>query len=186
MYSITELKKDTVIQIDGVPFKVVEYAQKQMGRGGSIVNTKLKNLLDGSVQQKTFKGQDKIEPAEVSNSKVQFLYREGDKLHFMDEQTYDQFELSADTLGAQADLLKEGSQASSQSFNDNVINVELPIKVPLEITEAPEVVKGDTQSTVMKEVTLETGAKIMTPIFIKPGDVIIVDTRDSSYVERQK
>lgn len=186
MYGVTDLRKGTVIRIDGTPYRVVDYAQKQMGRGGSIVNTKLKNLLDGSVVDKTFKGQDKIEPADLSNAKVQFLYAEGDTLHFMDEATYDQFELPRNQLGDVAGLMKEGSTVTAESFDGRVINIELPIKVPLEVTEAPDVVKGDTQSTVMKEVVVETGAKVQTPIFIKKGDTIIVDTRDGSYVERQK
>ena len=93
MYNITDLKKDTIIQIEGTPFKVVEYAQKQMGRGGSIVNVRLKNLLDGSVIPKTFKGQDKIESADVDTKKMQYLYAEGDTLHFMDEVTYEQLEV---------------------------------------------------------------------------------------------
>lgn len=186
MYSITELKKGTVIQIDGTPYRVVDYAQKQMGRGGSIVNTKLKNLLDGSVQNKTFKGQEKIDSAELSNANVQFLYREGDMFHFMNEKTYDQFELSAESIGDESILMKEGSVVTAQSFDGRVINVELPIKVPLKVTEAADVVRGDTQSTVMKEVEVETGAKVQTPIFIKTGDVVVVDTRDGSYVERAK
>ena len=186
MYSITDLRKGTVIQMDGTPYRVVEYAQKQMGRGGSIVNTKLKNLLDGSVTSKTFKGADKIEPADLSNQKVQFLYSEGETLHFMDEATYDQLEVSASIVGDAASFMKEGSSVEAQSFEGRVINVELPVKVPLEVVQAPDVVKGDTQSTVMKEVELETGAKLQTPIFIKAGDTVIVDTRDGSYVERAK
>lgn len=186
MYSITDLKKDTVLQIDGVPYKVVEYAQKQMGRGGSIVNVRLKNLLDGSVIPKTFKGSDKIEQADVSYQKVQFLYQDGDMLHFMDESTYDQFEIANDVVGDSAQFLKEGANATLQLFEGRVINAELPIKVPLKVTEAPDVVRGDTQSTVLKTVTLETGAEVQTPIFIKVGDSIVVDTRDGSYVERQK
>lgn len=186
MYGVTDLKKGTVIQIDGTPYRVVDYAQKQMGRGGSIVNTKIKNLLNGSVIDKTFKGQDKIEPADLSNSKAQFLYAEGDTFNFMDETTYDQFEMPRDDLGGAADLMKEGSTVTAESFDGRVINIELPIKVPLVVTEAADVVKGDTQSTVMKTVTLETGAEIQTPIFIKQGDTVVVDTRDSSYVERAK
>lgn len=186
MYSITDLKKDTIIELDGAPYKVVEYAQKQLGRGGSIVNTKLKNLIDGSAISKTFQGSDKIEKADVSNHKVQFLYAESKRLHFMDQETYEQFEINKEMLDGRDILLKEGSVATLQKFNGNPINVELPIKVPLKVIESPDVVKGDTQSTVMKEVELETGAKIKTPIFIKTGDIIIVDTRDSSYVERQK
>ena len=186
MYSITDLKKDTIIQIDGTPFKVVEYAQKQMGRGGSIVNVRIKNLLDGSVIPKTFKGQDKVESADVDNKKMQFLYADGDVMHFMDETSYEQLEVQKDMVGEQSMFLKEGSNADIQMFDGKIINVALPIKVDLEVIEAPDVVKGDTQSTVLKEVELETGAKIQTPMFVKKGDVIVVDTRDGSYVERKK
>ncbi len=186
MYSITDLKKDTIIQLDGTPFRVVEYAQKQMGRGGSIVNVRLKNLLDGSVIPKTFKGQDKIESADVDTNKMQFLYAEGETLHFMDEKTYDQIEIQKEIVGDPVVFLKEGSNAEVQMFDGRVINVELPIKVALEVIDAPDVVKGDTQSTVLKEVELETGAKVQTPMFVKTGEVIIIDTRDGSYVERQK
>lgn len=186
MLSITDLKKDTMIQLDNVPYRVVEYAQKQMGRGGSIVNTKLKNLLDGSVLSKTFKGNEKLEEAEISNRKVQFLYRAGDTFHFMDEANYDQFEVDSDFIGQAVDFLKEGATASAQYFGSKVINIELPVKVELAVTEAPEVVKGDTQSTVQKIVTLENGTEIQAPIFIKAGDTVVVDTRDGSYVERAK
>lgn len=185
MYSITDLKKDTVIQIDGVPYRVADYAQKQMGRGGSIVNVKLKNLLNGATLDKTYKGNEKIEPADVNTKKMQFLYADGDKFNFMDEESYEQLEIDADLI-PNKQLLKEGSNANIQQFDGRVINVELPIKVPLLVAEAPDVVKGDTQSTVMKTVVLETGAEVQTPMFVKKGDVIIVDTRDASYVERQK
>lgn len=185
MYSITDIKKDTIIQIEGVPYKVTDYAQKQMGRGGSIVNVKLKNLLNGSVLDKTYKGNEKIESADVSTSKMQFLYADGDTFNFMNEETYEQIEVAKDMITG-ASLLKEGANANVQLFEGKVINVELPIKVPLQVIEAPDVVKGDTQSTVMKTVVLETGAEIQTPMFVKKDDVIVVDTRDSSYVERQK
>ena len=186
MYSITDLKKDTLIQIDGTPYRVIEYAQKQMGRGGSIVNVRLKNLLDGSVIPKTYKGQDKIEPAEVDTKRMQYLYAEGEKLHFMDEQTYDQLEVQKETVGDPVVFLKEGANAEIQMFNGKVINVELPIKVELEVIQAPDVVKGDTQSTVLKDVELENGTSVQAPVFIKAGDTIIIDTRDGKYVERKK
>ena len=186
MYSITDLKKDTVIQIDGKPFKVIDYAQKQMGRGGSIVNVKLKNLLDGSVIPKTFKGQDKIEPADVSMQKVQFLYADADNTFFMNNETFEQFELHRDIIGDNMKFLKEGAEANLQMFDERVINVELPMKVAMKVTQSPDVVKGDTQSTVLKTVTLENGTEIQVPIFIKQNDTIVVDTRDGSYVEREK
>lgn len=185
MLNITDLKKGTLIQLEGKPYRVIEYAQKQMGRGGSIVNVKLKNLIDGSVIPKTFKGQDKIEPADVTNSKVQFLYREGDKLFFMDEATYEQFDLETSEVDG-AEFLKDGTSVTAQSFEGRVISVELPIKIALNVSSTPDVVKGDTQSTVMKEAQLESGARVQVPIFIKQGDNVVVDTRDGSYVERQK
>lgn len=186
MYSITDLKKGTVIQIDGVPFKVVDYAQKQMGRGGSIVNTKLKNLLDGGVVTKTFKGQERIEPAELTNRKVQYLYSDSDKLYFMDQKSFDQFDVPKMTAGESIRFLVEGSEVDLQLYDDKIISVELPTKLPLKVLETPSVVRGDTQSTVQKEATLENGTKIQVPIFINSSDTIIVDTRDGSYVERQK
>ena len=186
MLSITDLKKGTLLQLDGVPYRVVEYAQKQVGRGGSIVNVRIKNLLDGSVQPKTFKGADKIDEAEVTNHNVQYLYSEGTTLHLMDNDSFEQYEVEKSMLGIAADFLTEGCSATAQFFSGQVINLELPVKVALKVTDAPDVVKGDTQSTVQKEVTLESGAKIQAPIFIKSGDTIMVDTRDGSYVERQK
>lgn len=185
MYGVTDLKKGTLIQLDGKPYKVIDYAQKQMGRGGSIVNTKLKNLLDGSVIPKTFKGQEKVEPADVSNNKLQFLYKDGDTLHFMDESTYEQFELASDDVIGN-EFLKDGMAVTAQLYDNRVINVELPIKISLEVLSTPDVVKGDTQSTVMKQADLETGTTVQVPIFIKTGDNVIVDTRDGSYVEREK
>ncbi len=185
MYGVTDLKKGTLIQLDGKPYRVVDYAQKQMGRGGSIVNTKLKNLLDGSVIPKTFKGQEKVEPADVTNNKLQFLYRADTTLHFMDESTYEQFELDSEDIAGDR-FLKDGMSVTAQLYEGRVINVELPVKVSLEVLRTPDVVKGDTQSTVMKQADLETGTTAQVPIFIKTGDNIIVDTRDGSYVEREK
>lgn len=185
-YSPTELKKGVVIQIDGKPFKVIEYNQKVVGRGGSIVNVKIKNLIDGSVIPKTFKGQEKIESAEVTNRTVQYLYTDGSNYFFMDPETFDQFELSADIVEDAIGYLKEGDNLALQSFNGNVTNVELPKNVYLEVTQSENVVKGDTSSSVLKDATLETGLVVKVPAFIKTGDVISVDTSTGEYRERKK
>ncbi|HEY0965232.1 MAG TPA: elongation factor P [Candidatus Saccharimonadales bacterium] len=186
MYQPTDLKKGTVCQIDGTPYRVVEYGQKVMGRGGSIVNVKLKNLLDGSLIPKTFKGQDKIEPAEVNNKSVQYLYSDGAIFFFMDPETFEQFELSEDTVDTAKNYLKEGDMLQLQFFGDRVINVELPKNLFLEVTYAEDVVKGDTTSAVMKDAKLETGIKIRVPAFIKTGDIVSVDTSTGEYRERKK
>ena len=186
MYQPTDLKKGVVCQIDGKPYRVVEYAQKVMGRGGSIVNVKLKNLIDGSVIPKTFKGQDKIERAEVTNKTVQYLYSDGTDFHFMDPGNFEQFQLGADIVDTAASYLKEGDELSLQFFGDRVINVELPKNLFLEVTYSEDVVKGDTTSSVLKDATLETGLVVKVPAFIKVGDIISVDTSTGEYRERKK
>lgn len=186
MYQPTDLKKGTVVQLDGKPYKVVEYGQKVMGRGGSIVNVKLKNLVDGSVIPKTFKGQEKIESAEVVNKPVQYLYSDGSTFHFMDPDSFEQLELSSDIVEDAASYLKEGESLNLQLFDGKVINVELPNNLFLAVTYTEAVVKGDTSGAVQKDATLETGLSIRVPAFIKIGDIIKVDTRDGSYIERQK
>ena len=186
MYQPTDLKKGIVCQIDGKPYRVIEYGQKVMGRGGSIVNVKLKNLIDGSVIPKTFKGQDKIETAEVSNKTVQYLYSDGDTYYFMDPETFEQFELSSDTVDEAKSYLKEGDSLTLQFFGERIINVELPKNLFLEVTYTEDVVKGDTTSSVLKDATLETGLTVKVPSFIKTGDVISVDTGTGEYRERKK
>lgn len=182
----TDLKKGQVFQLDGVPYRVVEYGQKVMGRGGSIVNVKIKSLIDGKTLDKTFKGNDSIEPADVTNKNVQFLYRDDATFYFMDEETYEQFELSTDDMAEQGGYMKEGDKVQAQLFDGHVINIELPKNVPLEVTYAEDVVKGDTTSSVLKEATVETGITVKVPAFVKIGDVISVDTTTGAYRERVK
>ncbi len=186
MYQPTDLKKGVVCQIDGKPYRVTDYNQKVMGRGGSIVNVKLKNLIDGSVIPKTFKGQDKIERAEVTNKTVQYLYSDGADFHFMDPQSFEQFQLGSEIVDSAASYLKEGDELSLQFFGDKVINVELPKNLFLEVTYTEDVVKGDTTSSVLKDATVETGLVVKVPAFIKVGDVISIDTQTGEYRERKK
>lgn len=183
---VTDLKKGQVFQLDGVPYRVVEYAQKVMGRGGSIVNVKIKSLLDGKVLDKTFKGNESIEPADVTTKNVQYLYNDGQNFFFMDESTYEQFELPADDLITQAGYMKEGDRVQAQLFDGRVINIELPKNVPLKVTYTENVVKGDTTSSVLKDAQLETGITIKVPAFVKTNDLISVDTTTGTYRERVK
>lgn len=184
--SITDLKKGTLFQWEGEPFRVVDYNQKVMGRGGSIVNVRIKSLLDGKVLEKTFKGNEQLDRADVSTQGVQYLYNDGSTFFFMNEETFNQFEVSADLVGDGAGYLKEGDKVQLQFFNDRPINVELPKNVPLEVTYTEDAVKGDTSSAITKDATLETGITIKVPAFIKQGDVISVDTSNGAYRERVK
>lgn len=184
--SITDLKKGVLIQLDGKPYRVVEYSQKVMGRGGSIVNVRLKSLLDGAVIPKTFKGSDRLDEAVVENRTVQYLYSDGTTYYFMDGVTFEQFELPATFVEDAASYLKEGNEVTLQFFDGKVINVELSNNLYLEVTYTEHVVKGDTTSSVLKDATLETGLVLKVPAFIKVGDIIKVDTRTGEYLERKK
>lgn len=184
--SITDLKKGTVFQWEGQPFRVVEYGQKVMGRGGSIVNVRIKSLIDGKVLEKTFKGNEQLDSADVTTQAVQYLYNDGNTFYFMNEETFNQFEVPADLVGDGAGYIKEGDKVQLQFFNDTPINVELPKNVPLEVTYTENAVKGDTSSAITKDATLETGVTIKVPAFIKQGDVISVDTATGAYRERVK
>ena len=184
--SITNLKKGVVFQWEGEPFRVVDYNQKVMGRGGSIVNVRIKSLLDGKVLEKTFKGNETLETADVSTLAVQYLYNDGSTFFFMNEETFDQFEVAAELVGDGAGYIKEGDKVSLQFFNNQPINVELPKNVPLRVTYTEDAVKGDTSSSITKEATLETGITIKVPAFIKQDDLISVDTATGAYRERVK
>ena len=186
MYGPTDLKKNTLITLDGQPYKVVEYAQKVMGRGGSIVNVKVKNLITGALLPKTFKGQEKIEPAEVTNRTVQYLYNDGEKFYFMDPASFEQYELPADMVGDAKDFMKDGNEVDIQFYNDAPSNLALPKNVWLKVEYTETAVKGDTSSSIVKDARLETGVTVKVPAFIKTGDVISVDTESYAYRERQK
>ena len=186
MYGPTDLKKNVLITLDGQPYKVIEYSQKVMGRGGSIVNVRVKNLITGALIPKTFKGQEKIEPAEVTTKKVQYLYKDDDKFYFMDPTTFEQYELSNDLVGDSKDFMKDGDEMEIQFYNGSAINLTLPKNLWLEMTYTENAVKGDTSTSVMKDATLETGVVVKVPAFIKTGDVISVDTETYAYRERQK
>jgi elongation factor P len=184
--SITNLKKGVLFQMDGIPYRVVDYNQKVMGRGGSIVNVRIKSVLDGKVLDKTFKGNETVDSASVTNRPAQYLYSDGDTFHFMDPESFEQFELPADMVGDNAGYMKESDEISLQFFDGRVINVELPKNVPLLVTYTEDAVKGDTSSAIQKDATLETGITIKVPAFIKQGDVISVDTGTGAYRERVK
>jgi len=184
--SITNLRKGTIFQLDGMPYKVIDYSQKVMGRGGSTVNVKIKSLIDGKVLAKTFHGNDQVEGADVVNRPMQYLYEDGGKFYFMDPGNYEQFELAAGAVEDKASYMKEGDEVTAQFFNGQIINIELPKNLPLQVTYTEDAVRGDTSTSITKEATLETGLVIRVPAFIKKGDVVSVDTETGAYRERVK
>jgi elongation factor P len=184
--SITELKKGTILQWEGEPFRVIEYSQKVMGRGGSIVNVRIKSLIDGKLLEKTFKGNEQLDSADVMNQNVQYLYNDGSNYYFMNEETFEQFDVTKDLIGDGAGYIKEGDRVTLQFFSGKPISVELPKNVPLKVIYTEDVVKGDTANAIQKDAELETGLRIKVPSFVKQGDLVSVDTTTGTYRERVK
>ncbi len=183
---VTDLRKGQVFSWEGVPYRVVEYSQKVVGRGGSIVNVTIKSLLDGRQLQKTFKGNEQLDGVDLTYSNVQYLYRDEHKFYFMDNETYEQIELNADVIGEQSGYLREGDVVKAMKLDGRTVSVELPKNVFLKVTYTEDVVKGDTTSSVLKDAQVDTGITIKVPSFIKVGDEISVDTETGAYRERKK
>lgn len=182
----TDLKIGVLVELEGVPYRVTDYSHKAMGRGGAVVQVKLKNLLSGGVIEKSFRGSDKITPADVTRANMQALYHEGSNLVFMNNETYDQETVDTDVLGDQAKYVADGTTVQLMMFNGRVIGLEMPNAVYLEVTETEPGARGDTATTAMKPATLETGVQVMVPLFINEGDKIKVNTLNGNYLERQK
>ncbi len=186
MYSISDLRKELLIEIDGAPHKVVSTQHVSMGRGGAVMRTRVKNLLNGALLEKTFRPAEKISPASVTNRTAQYLYKEGSDFVFMDQQSYDQHQISSDVVSDMANYLTEGSEVILQSSGGKIIEVQLPKNVVLKATDCEPGVKGNTATAATKVCTLETGLKVNVPLFVKVGDLLKVDTRTGAYIERAK
>ena len=184
MLNLTEIKTGKRILFNGEPYVVLDYQHSKTGRAGAVLRTKLRNLLTGGTIDQTFQGSDRVEESEIGKSKAQYLYKESDSFAFMDMENYDQFSLSAEVIGDMANYLVEGTEVTLLSWNDTPINVEIPVKVTLKVIDAPPGIKGDTASGGDKMVTLETGLQVTTPLFVKEGDSLIINTDKGTYVSR--
>ncbi len=183
MYSTSDFRNGLKILLDGVPYEITYFQHVKPGKGGAFVRTKLKNLLSNSVVEKTFRSSEKVGVPDISDVDMQFLYAD-DSFHFMNTASYDQISVPQDVVGDNSLFLKENTIVRILLFNSEVINIELPAFVELEVSECEPGVKGDTVSGAFKPAKLETGATVQVPLFINQGDVLKIDTRSSSYVER--
>ena len=184
MISITDLKSGATFKDKGQIFEVTEYSHKKMGRGSANIKIKAKNLRTGESVQKTYMSGAKVEEAEVSKIKLQFLYKDHESLIFMNSNTFEQFPIKSLLMGESAKLLKEGESYDVLVSENVVLVVQLPNLLAFKISETGPGVKGDTVSNVYKPATLENGMEIKVPMFIKNGDVVKIDTRTKEYVER--
>ena len=184
MLSITNLKNGTKVSLNNEPYVVLSYYHSKMGRGGAVVKTKLKNLKTGATIDKTFQGADKVDEADLAKKSATYLYSDEQSAYFMDAENFDQFEIALEKVADSKKYLVENENVDILYFNGEAINIELPIKMTFKVISAPPAVKGNSAGSITKKVTIETGAQIDAPIFIKENDKIVVDTRDGSYVER--
>jgi len=184
MYSIAEVKAGRAIVVDGDPYLVTFNRFSKQGRQGGVMSTKLKNLKTGNVIQKTFQGNDKLEPADVGFRKVQYLYGDGSSFTFMDLNTYDQFELDADSVGEGSKYLVDGQEVDALVFEENPIGIQIPPTVTLKVVETIPGVKGDTATGGTKPATLDSGLTVNVPLFIAEGDSVKVNTDSGEYMAR--
>ena len=185
MYSTTDFRKGLKIEIDGTPFEIIEFQHFKPGKGGAMVRTKLRNILNGRVLDNTFRSGEKVERPNLESRDMQFLYHEGEQLVFMDMTTYDQMHMDAEATDGKANYLKDGQECRVLLYNEKPLDIEIPASLVLEVTETEPGAKGDTVSTVTKPATLETGVVIQVPIFVNIGDRVKVDTRTNGYLGRE-
>lgn len=183
---MSELKKGLKIEIDGVPYRIVEYQHVKPGKGAAFVRAKIKSFLDGKVIERTFHAGDKCEEPNLVEKDMQFLYFEEDGYVFMDLDSYEQITLSKDQVGDCANWLKDSVSVSVLFHNERAISLSVPSVVELRVVETPPNFKGDTSSAGKKPATLETGVVVQVPFHILEGEVIRVNTETYEYVERVK
>lgn len=185
MYSTTDFRKGLKIEIDGTPFEIVEFQHFKPGKGGAMVRTKLRNILTGRLQDNTFRSGEKVGRPDLESREMQFLYREGSELVFMDLSTYEQLHMAESVVGAKGAYLKDSQIVQVLLYNGDPLDIELPLSLVLQVTDTEPGAKGDTVSNVTKPATLETGAVVQVPIFVNVGDKIKIDTRTNDYLGRE-
>lgn len=184
MISAGDIRKGTTFEEDGQVFTVIEFLHVKPGKGAAFVRTKLRNVIQGSVVEKTYNPTTKLQEAVIERKEMQYLYNDGELYYFMDQETYEQIPLNFEMVEDAIKFLKENMFAVIKFFNGDAFSVEAPNFVELQITETEPGVKGNTATNVTKPCTLETGAIIQIPMFVNEGDVIRVDTRTGEYMER--
>jgi elongation factor P len=185
MISSNDFRTGVSIELDGSVWKVVEFLHVKPGKGSAFVRTKLKNVQTGSVVERTFRAGETVPQAVIEKTVMQHTYKEADQFVFMDMETYEENRLSADQIGDRVKYLSEGMEVSVVRWNEQVIEVELPNSVVLEVTETDPGVKGDTATGGTKPAIVETGAQVMVPLFISVGERIKIDTRNDNYLGRE-
>ncbi len=185
MYSTTDFKKGLKIEIDGTPYEIIDFQHFKPGKGGAMMRTKLRNILNGKVVDNTFRSGEKVNRPDLETRDMQFLYHEGDDMIFMDLTTYEQIPMPRVSLGDKAFYLKDAQEIRVLLYRGKPLDVEIPISIVLEVVETEPGMKGDTVSNTTKPAKLETGATIQVPLFVNIGDRVKIDTRSNEYQGRE-
>jgi len=184
MISVNDFKTGLTIEVDNNLMQVIEFQHVKPGKGAAFVRSKLRNLRNGNIQEKTFRAGEKVNKAHIDRKSMQYLYASGDTHAFMDTNTYEQIELDASQLHEQLNFMKENMEVSVIAHEDEILGVELPKNIELSVIETEPGIKGDTASGGSKPATLETGYIVQVPFFINTGDVLVISTSDGKYVSR--
>ncbi len=183
--NFSDLSRNMVIELDGQPWQIMDYERHKMQQRAPVTRIKMKNLLSGAVVERTFQRYDTdFTVAEIDNRETQYLYTDGTYFYFLDQETFDQYELTRETLGDSLNYLKENMMAEMVFYKGSPINLNLPTHVELAVADTPPAFRGDTAQGGNKPATLETGLRINVPMFITPGTIVKVDTRTGQYTER--
>lgn len=184
MISVNDFKTGLTIGVDGNIFRVIEFQHVKPGKGAAFVRSKLRNLRNGNVTEKTFRAGEKVEKAQIDNRKMQYLYASGDQYSFMDMETYEQIELAESQLEYELKYLLENMEVQILSYEGEILGVTLPNTVELVVAETEPGIKGDTASGGSKPAKMETGLVVNVPFFVNENDKLIINTEDGSYVSR--
>ena len=184
MISAGDFRNGVTLEIEGNVYQILEFQHVKPGKGAAFVGTKLKNIINGGVVEKTFRPTEKFPAARIDRVDMQYLYSDGDLFHFMNVETYDQIALNSDDVGDALKFVKENEMVKICSHNGNVFAVEAPLFVELEITDTEPGFKGDTATGATKPATVETGAVVYVPLFVEQGNKIKIDTRTGEYLSR--
>ncbi len=186
MIATSDFKNGMKIEMDNTPYEILEHQHHKPGKGGAIMRTRLRNLLNGRVVEHTFRSGEKVQKPDLESRNMQFLYREGNDFVFMDLSTYEQLYYSVEKAGTQGSFLVDGQELKVLVFRGEPLALDMPASVIMEVVESEPGTKGDTVSGATKPATLSSGVTINVPLFINVGDMVKVDTRNSSYIGREK
>ena len=184
MVSAGDFRNGVTLEMDGNIYQIIEFQHVKPGKGAAFVRTKLKNIINGGVVEKTFRPTEKFPTARIDRVEMQYLYNDGDLYYFMNTENYDQIALNNETIGDALKFVKENEMVKVCSYNGNVFAVEAPLFVELEVTETEPGFKGDTATGATKPATVETGAVVYVPLFVETGDKLKIDTRTGEYLSR--